>query len=100
MRFAVRYDDLPLAVYREIAAHLRCISGIDAELETNDTQVFRYSDSQVGALIVTRSPDANETRLVQVLDAYGLWQRGRDIESGGFTSGDFTSAEERDSTDG
>ncbi|MEM6447297.1 MAG: hypothetical protein AAFY57_05280 [Cyanobacteria bacterium J06642_2] len=76
-RFAVRYDDLPLAVYREIAAHLRCIPGVEAELEANDSTSFRYGDSQIGALIVTRSAEASESRLVQVLDYYGLWQRSQ-----------------------
>lgn len=81
VRFAVRYDDLPLAVYREIAAHLRCIPGVDAELEVNTATVFRYSDSQIGAMLVTRSPEASDSRIQQVLDHYGLWQRSEDAES-------------------
>jgi hypothetical protein len=69
---------MPLAVYREVAAHLRCIPGVDAVLEWNQSRTFRYSDSQIEALVVTQSPEANESRLIQVLDNYGLWQRSQE----------------------
>jgi hypothetical protein len=73
---------LPLAVYREVAAHIRQISGVDAELmlylvgdrrEINQ-QKFDYAQSQVKGLSVEYSQDLtenNKQRLEEILDYYG-----------------------------
>lgn len=80
-RFAVRYDGMALAVYREIAAHLRCISGVEVELEWNRSTPFRYTDSQIGAMWVQLGSQTDEEQVRRVLDHYGSWQRGLDLES-------------------
>ncbi len=79
MQFAIRYRDMPLAVYRELAAHLRCVPGVDAQLEWSQAQQFRYGDSQIEAIVVSQSPEAEEKQLTAVLDLYGLWQRSQDV---------------------
>lgn len=80
-RFAVRYDGMPLAVYRELAAHLQCIDGVDVELEWNRSTTFRYTDSQIGALQLHLSEQANPEQVKRVLDHYGTWQRGQDLDT-------------------
>jgi len=73
---------LPLAVYREIAAHLRQIRGIDVELLPQPAQTFDYGDSQVGGLWIryTESPDqVDYHQLEEILGYYGerhgAWQQ-------------------------
>ncbi|MBW4618542.1 MAG: hypothetical protein KME17_04025 [Cyanosarcina radialis HA8281-LM2] len=48
--FRVCYPRLPLAVYREIAAHLQQVEGIGVELISQSSQKFDYDDSQIGSL--------------------------------------------------
>lgn len=79
-RFAVRYDGMPLAVYRELAAHLHCIPGVEVELEWNRSTTFRYTDSQIGALRIQMAEQTNPEQVRRVLDHYGSWQRGQEIQ--------------------
>jgi hypothetical protein len=44
------YPDLPLAVYREVAAHLRQVEGLTVELLPQTAPRFDYSLSQQGGL--------------------------------------------------
>lgn len=46
------YPNLPLAVYREIAAHLQQLDGIVTELLSPTDTEFDYAHSQVGGLRV------------------------------------------------
>ncbi len=43
---------LSLAVYREVAAHLRQVSGVEVTLETQQSQEFDYHQSQIGAMLI------------------------------------------------
>ena len=59
---------LPLAVYREVAAHLRQVEGIDASLimrslERDESAKFDYYQSQVAALQIDYG--ANITKLAR-----------------------------------
>ncbi|MEN9225778.1 MAG: hypothetical protein Q6L60_03760 [Thermostichus sp. HHBFW_bins_43] len=72
--YAVRYDAMPLMVYRELAAHLECIAGVRTELEWNKSSIFRYSDSQIEALRICQDPDADVEQVKRILDHYGAWQ--------------------------
>ncbi|MEY2985033.1 MAG: hypothetical protein RLZZ568_1650 [Cyanobacteriota bacterium] len=44
------YQNLPLAVYREIAAHLQQVEGVVTELLPATERQFDYAHSQVGGL--------------------------------------------------
>lgn len=72
--YAVRYDSMPLMVYRELAAHLGCIPGVETELEWNQGSIFHYSDSQIQALWIHQDPDADVEQIKRILDHYGAWQ--------------------------
>lgn len=43
----VTYPNLSLAVYRELAAHLRQIEGVNTELIPQQSQHFDYAQSQI-----------------------------------------------------
>ena len=61
---------LPLAVYREIAAHLRQVEDVTVELLPQRSTEFEYLQSQVGGLQVD-CPDRSRQRVEQILAYYG-----------------------------
>jgi hypothetical protein len=77
----VRRADLPLVVYREIAAHLNQVEGVQTELIPQNSQQFDYSLSQIDSLRIFYLSDAvslgSRERVQQVLayysDRYGAW---------------------------
>ena len=81
---------LPLAVYREVAAHLRQVEGVDANLIMRSTQhepaeKFDYYQSQVAALQIDYSQDLEESsqqRIEEILDYYARrYSPGEDWQS-------------------
>lgn len=77
---------LPLAVYREVVAHLRQVEGVDAELIMRSTQhdppeKFDYAQSQVAAIQIVSQGDLTtpgQQQVNQILDyyarVYSPWQ--------------------------
>lgn len=72
---------LPLAVYHEVAAHLRQVTGVDSGLLPQRSQTFDYLQSQVGGLWIRYMTEANamsHRRVEQILayygDRYGAWE--------------------------
>ncbi len=69
---------LPLAVYREVAAHLRQVEGVDASLilrsiDHDPTEKFDYYQSQVAALQINYLEHISEAAKQQarvILDYY------------------------------
>jgi hypothetical protein len=79
--YQIQCVHLPLAVYREIAAHLRQVTGVQAGLLAQRSQEFEYLKSQVGGLWIRYQPEADEAshlRVEQILayygDRYGAWE--------------------------
>lgn len=82
MKYQVRRADLPLAVYREVAAHLAQVEGVTATLIPQTAQPFDYGLSQVDRLILDITDQATpeqHQRIQQILayygDRYGTWDR-------------------------
>ncbi|MGF1478861.1 MAG: hypothetical protein ACFB4I_05155 [Cyanophyceae cyanobacterium] len=81
-REIVTSPELPLAVYREVAAHLRQVEGIETGLIPQQSFQFSYRQSQVGGLWIQYSehlePNCQE-RVEQILayyaERFGDWQR-------------------------
>lgn len=80
-RTQIRCPGLPLAIYREVAAHLRQVTGVEAELIPQTSQQFDYRDSQIGGLLIqyTEAVDLeNQERVNQILayyqNRYGAWE--------------------------
>lgn len=87
---------MPLAVYREVAAHLRLVLGVYAGVigqhqmcdarairtaHRTSARDFDYSDSQVGGLLIEYAPQADRNSKVRVekilayySDRYGAWE--------------------------
>ncbi len=83
------WPKLPLAVYREIAAHLRQVPGVEVELSPQTDTHFDYELSQVGGLQIRRIGALNPTaqhRILHILQYYrktlGDWQEPFTVESG------------------
>ncbi len=65
------FPQMPLAVYRELAAHLRQVNGVEVELLPQTAQTFDYPRSQVGGLLLHLPNDATASQqLVQQILAY------------------------------
>lgn len=72
-RSQLRCPGLPLAVYREVAAHLRQVEGVEADLMPQTSQQFDYNESQVGGLWIEypqAAPQDVQERVEQILAYY------------------------------
>ncbi|MBF2007625.1 hypothetical protein ACF3DV_07270 [Chlorogloeopsis fritschii PCC 9212] len=69
----IEFTGLPLAVYREIAAHLRQVEGVEVSLIPQSSQEFDYSQSQIGGLWISWPSDfssQSRQRIEQILAYY------------------------------
>ncbi|MBE9183592.1 hypothetical protein IQ270_02335 [Microcoleus sp. LEGE 07076] len=81
LRYQIKCSGLPLAVYREVAAHLRQVKGVEIGLIPQQLQRFDYCDSQVGGLWI-HYPEGfdlvDRQRVDRILayygDRYGAWE--------------------------
>ncbi len=70
---SLAYPNLPLAVYREIAAHLQQVKGVQVELLSQDAPCFDYGQSQIkGMVIHLMSPPSpqQQEQIEAILDYY------------------------------
>ncbi len=87
LRYQVRCQKLPLTVYREVAAHLRQVQGVDTGLiptRISPNEIppeFDYTESQVGSLWIEYDSTQDATtrqQIDQILayynDRYGTWE--------------------------
>lgn len=79
--YRIRCSRLPLAVYREIEAHLRQIDGVNAGLLPQTSQEFDYLMSQIGGIWISYQPHidaAAQQRVEDILayysDRFGEWE--------------------------
>ncbi len=69
----ITYPNLPLAIYRELAAHLRQIQGVSTQLIPQKSQEFDYAQSQIDHLEMSYSVDLasqEKQRLEEILNHY------------------------------
>jgi uncharacterized lipoprotein YddW (UPF0748 family) len=69
----VEFADLPLAIYREIAAHLRQVDGVEVSIIPQTSQEFDYNQSQVGGLWIEYTSVSHlqsRQRVQQILTYY------------------------------
>lgn len=70
---------MPLAVYRELAAHLQLLDGVSVRLLPQTCSRFDYELSQIEGIAVAVSPtlDPNaQARCEEILQHYGLQHGG------------------------
>jgi hypothetical protein len=72
LKYEICFPSLPLAVYREIAAHLRQVEGVETGLYPTTERQFDYNQSQVGGLWIQYAPTATSAsrELVDRILAY------------------------------
>ena len=81
LNYSVQNARLPLAVYREVAAHLAQVEGVTTELTPQTSKTFEYTESQIGRLTIQISPPTADAqgRVEQILayysDRFGAWER-------------------------
>ncbi len=80
-KFTLINHQLPLAVYREIAAHLRQFEGVTVSFLTPVDRGFSYTESQLGGLEIMGAnllSDGDKIRLDRLLnyyaDRYNQWE--------------------------
>ncbi|HCQ22072.1 MAG: hypothetical protein ACK5WC_08965 [Aphanizomenon sp.] len=56
----IEFPGLPLAVYREIAAHIRQVLGVEVGLIPQTSSEFDYNQSQISGLWISWTPTAEE----------------------------------------
>jgi hypothetical protein len=72
-RQKIEFAGLPLAVYREIAAHLRQVDGVEVTLIPQSSKQFDYNQSQVEGLWIEyagNSSSESRKRVEQILAYY------------------------------
>lgn len=81
MKYQLQCAGLPLAVYREVAAHLRQVDRVETGLVQQCSTQFDYAQSQIDSLWIQYPDDAAPTiapRVQQILayygDRYGQWE--------------------------
>ena len=82
-RYQLSCPGLPLAVYREVAAHLRQVSGLEVGLlAAKGSLAFDYDRSQIAGLWMEYSQEAQQSdrqRADEILayygDRFGPWQQ-------------------------
>jgi hypothetical protein len=73
MSEAIVYPNMPLAVYREIAAHLQQVQGVRVLLTPQTSQTFDYQASQIEALQIEYTSDfqpGDKVKVEAILDYY------------------------------
>ena len=65
-REKIEFPGLPLAVYREIAAHLCQVEGTSVGLIPQSSQEFDYNQSQIGGLWIEYSEKSSSDNRQQV----------------------------------
>lgn len=74
LKYEIRFFSLPLAVYKEIAAHLCQVEGVETGLYPARSQEFDYNQSQVGALWIQYSQSAGLESREQVDQILAYYQ--------------------------
>ncbi|HEY9845520.1 MAG TPA: hypothetical protein V6D03_04920 [Candidatus Caenarcaniphilales bacterium] len=64
--YQLQFPGLPLAVYRELAAHLRQVEGVETGLVPQTAPQCDYQQSQVGGLWVQHAADLDSVAQEQV----------------------------------
>jgi hypothetical protein len=70
----IEFPGLPLAVYREIVAHLHQVEGVEAGLITQSSQEFDYNQSQVAGLSIDFAADIRPECRIKVKQILAYYQ--------------------------
>ncbi|MDJ0735139.1 MAG: hypothetical protein QNJ47_13915 [Nostocaceae cyanobacterium] len=71
----IEFTNLPLAVYREIVAHLSQVQGVEVGLIPQSSQEFDYNQSQVAGLWIEYTPESDSQSRQRVEQILGYYQQ-------------------------
>lgn len=71
----ITYPELPLAIYREIAAHLSQIEGIEIRLLPQNSSEFSYTASQIDGILLEYASDLSSACLKELADILDYYQQ-------------------------
>jgi hypothetical protein len=83
-KFTISNYQIPLAVYREIAAHLQQIEGVKVAFLMPTDREFSYTESQLGGLEITgidRLMDRDRLQVERLLSYYAEYYHEWEISS-------------------
>jgi hypothetical protein len=70
----IELPGLPLAVYQEIAAHLRQVKGVEVSLIPQSSPQFDYNQSQISRLEISWMPNSNSESRQRVKEILAYYQ--------------------------
>ncbi len=70
----IEFLGLPLAVYQEIAAHLRQVQGVEVGLIPQSSPQFDYNQSQIAGLEISWMPNSNAESRQRVKEILAYYQ--------------------------
>jgi hypothetical protein len=70
----IEFPGLPLAVYQEIAAHLRQVEGVEVSLIPQSSPQFDYNQSQISRLEISWMPNFNSESRQRVKEILAYYQ--------------------------
>lgn len=70
----IEFPGLPLAVYQEIAAHLRQVEGVEVSLIPQSSPQFDYNQSQIASLEISWMPNSNAESRQRVKEILAYYQ--------------------------
>ncbi|MGI2906293.1 hypothetical protein [Tolypothrix sp. VBCCA 56010] len=70
----IEFPGLPLAVYQEIAAHLRQVEGVEVSLIPQSSPQFDYNQSQIADLEISWMPNSNAESRQRVKEILAYYQ--------------------------
>ncbi|MEH2351268.1 MAG: hypothetical protein V7K55_25335 [Nostoc sp.] len=70
----IEFAGLPLAVYRELAAHLCQVEGVEVDLIPQSSQQFDYNQSQIGGLSISWTANSGSESRQQVNQILAYYQ--------------------------
>ena len=70
----IEFPGLPLAVYEEIAAHLRQVEGVEVDLISQSSPQFDYNQSQISDLEISWMPNSNAESRQRVKEILAYYQ--------------------------
>jgi hypothetical protein len=70
----IEFPGLSLAVYREIAAHLRQVEGIEVDLISQSSAEFDYNQSQIDSLWISWTPNSKAESRQRVEEILGYYR--------------------------
>jgi hypothetical protein len=70
----IEFPGLPLAVYREIIAHLQQVTGVRADVIPQLSQDFDYTKSQIAGLLIRFTADTTPECRSKVKEVLAYYQ--------------------------